>query len=172
MKNNIFLSGAILAATIGASALTYGAVSAADVSVTGTAATSTTKSARMMPWTGHGERATFTGSEDLKAYKEIQKTIHSAVDGLSETDKASVQAIHDAAQAQIKAIHDASAKSVRDLLRSKGVTIPAEETILAAQTKAEAILATLPKPMKGEFGMMGGGKRGHGKMFQGEGKTR
>lgn len=106
---------------------------------------------------------TLPSAEELATFHEKMQAARAAEAKLSDTEKAEIKAIRTVGMEKIRAIHQEAAKSERDYLRSKGVTLPSEEEIAKMHEIAEKARETLgAQGGKGGFGMMGkkGGKGG------------
>ena len=119
---------------------------------------------------------TLPSTETITAYQEKMKAAREAQEKLSETEQAELKAIRDAGMEKIRAIQEETAKSEREYLRTKGVTLPTEAEISemsATAKKAGEVLRAKREELGMGDGMgfgkgMGGGKRGG---FRGERQT-
>jgi hypothetical protein len=111
---------------------------------------------------------TLPSDSDISAAESTMKAVMEAQRNFQPTD---------ADKAALKAIRDAAAKSERDYLRTKGVTLPSEDEIAKAQATNDAVRSAFQtlhpgksgkgwdKDREDGFGPMGGmmGGRGHGR---------
>ena len=72
---------------------------------------------------------TLPTADEAKAFQEKMKTAREAEAKLADADKATLKTMRDATQEKIKTIREEAAKTEREYLRSKGVTLPTEEEI-------------------------------------------
>ena len=119
---------------------------------------------------------TLPSTETITAYQEKMKAARDAQEKLSETEQAELKAIRDAGMEKIRAIQEETAKSEREYLRTKGVTLPTEAEITEMSATAKKAGEVL-RAKREELGMgdsegfgkgMGGGRHGG---FRGERQT-
>ena len=111
---------------------------------------------------------TLPSTETITAYQEKMKAARDAQEKLSETEQAELKAIRDAGMEKVRAIQEETAKSEREYLRAKGITLPTEAEITEISATAKKAGEVL-RAKREELGMgdsevfgkgMGGGKRG------------
>ncbi|MDQ1343609.1 MAG: hypothetical protein QG650_328 [Patescibacteria group bacterium] len=102
---------------------------------------------------------TLPSVEAIDAFEAKMKAARDAESKLSDADKAELKKMRDATMAQVKAVHEAAAKSERDYLRSKGVTLPTEDEIAKMRDLGQKAFDTLRTTMP-QFGGKNGNRGG------------